>query len=178
MEGYKWHFNETVLTVWSAPNYCYRWVRAAVLWGSGLNWLRCGNVAAIFELDENLKRDYTIFEAAPNVSVCVWEALSLSTYVCCCRRWEESRPRNLFRSTFYDDTAFTKIYCIDTDSQLECDDHSLRSYCFNFFRRKNVYRFVQSQLFVGLLSTTRIHSSFFSVTCAMHYFYYLFFWEC
>ena len=28
----------------------------------------CGNVAAIFELDEVLRRDYTIFEAAPNVS--------------------------------------------------------------------------------------------------------------
>lgn len=51
MEGYKWHFNETVLTVWSAPNYCYR----------------CGNVAAILELDESLNKEFTIFEAAPQV---------------------------------------------------------------------------------------------------------------
>ncbi|KAL4839052.1 hypothetical protein H8958_008323 [Nasalis larvatus] len=49
MEGYKWHFNETMLTVWSAPNYCYR----------------CGNVAAILELDEHLQKDFIIFEAAP-----------------------------------------------------------------------------------------------------------------
>ena len=29
---------------------------------------RCGNVAAIFELDEHLMKSYPIFEAAPNVS--------------------------------------------------------------------------------------------------------------
>ena len=28
---------------------------------------RCGNVAAILELDEHLKREFTIFEAAPQV---------------------------------------------------------------------------------------------------------------
>lgn len=49
MEGYKWMFAEALVTVWSAPNYCYR----------------CGNVAAILEFDEHLKREFRIFEAAP-----------------------------------------------------------------------------------------------------------------
>jgi len=48
-EGYRTQFNDTLITVWSAPNYCYR----------------CGNVAAILELDENLSKMYKIFEAAP-----------------------------------------------------------------------------------------------------------------
>jgi serine/threonine-protein phosphatase 4 catalytic subunit len=51
MEGYKSMFKDTIVTVWSAPNYCYR----------------CNNVAAILELDEHLNRNYRIFEAAPQV---------------------------------------------------------------------------------------------------------------
>ncbi|XP_034667379.1 serine/threonine-protein phosphatase 4 catalytic subunit-like [Drosophila subobscura] len=49
MEGYKYHFNETVLTVWSAPNYCYR----------------CGNVASYLNLDDNLQLHLEVFNAAP-----------------------------------------------------------------------------------------------------------------
>ena len=45
MEGYSEKFNKTLVTVWSAPNYCYR----------------CGNVAAILELEENRERNYKVF---------------------------------------------------------------------------------------------------------------------
>jgi len=52
MEGYKEMFNGGIVTVWSAPNYCYR----------------CGNVAAILELDTNLNQNFKIFDAAPQDS--------------------------------------------------------------------------------------------------------------
>lgn len=49
MEGYKLMFKDTIVTVWSAPNYCYR----------------CGNVASILEFDEHLSKKFLIFNAAP-----------------------------------------------------------------------------------------------------------------
>ena len=48
MEGYKLMFNGGIVTVWSAPNYCYR----------------CGNVAAILKIEEDGSHDYRVFEAA------------------------------------------------------------------------------------------------------------------
>ena len=53
MEVYKLMFKDSIVTVWSAPNYCYR----------------CGNVAAILEFDEHLNKNYKIFEAAPQVGL-------------------------------------------------------------------------------------------------------------
>jgi serine/threonine-protein phosphatase 6 catalytic subunit len=49
-EGYKYHFNKQLVTVWSAPNYCYR----------------CGNVASILALDKDLNHDFKIFHAVPD----------------------------------------------------------------------------------------------------------------
>ncbi|EPE07684.1 serine threonine-protein phosphatase ppe1 [Ophiostoma piceae UAMH 11346] len=50
-EGYKYHFAEkSVVTVWSAPNYCYR----------------CGNVASIMTVDNNLESKFRIFSAVPD----------------------------------------------------------------------------------------------------------------
>ena len=88
MEGYKWHFNKTVLTVWSAPNYCYR----------------CGNVAAILELDEDLNQEFTIFEAAPSVSYehkCMYILWSLFEGICLhqfCMLWTTPPPIHCYLS--------------------------------------------------------------------------------
>jgi len=49
-EGYKYMFPEkNLITVWSAPNYCYR----------------CGNVAAILAFDDHLDREVVLFKNVP-----------------------------------------------------------------------------------------------------------------
>ncbi|KAH3677572.1 hypothetical protein WICPIJ_008979 [Wickerhamomyces pijperi] len=50
MEGFKYHFKDKdVVTVWSAPNYCYR----------------CGNVASVMKIDDDLVPRFKIFSAVP-----------------------------------------------------------------------------------------------------------------
>lgn len=50
-EGIKYMFNDKLVTVWSAPNYCYR----------------CGNVASILSFDStSTKGNVKIFNAVPD----------------------------------------------------------------------------------------------------------------
>jgi hypothetical protein len=58
MDGYNWSHNQKVVTIFSAPNYCYR----------------CGNQAAIMEVSETMEyHSFQQFEPAPRrgeVQVC------------------------------------------------------------------------------------------------------------
>ena len=48
-EGYKYMFDEQLVTVWSAPNYCYR----------------CGNMASVLTIRDNGERSFIVYDAAP-----------------------------------------------------------------------------------------------------------------
>lgn len=49
-DGYKFMFNDQLVTVWSAPNYCYR----------------CGNIAAVISFESSQKYTPKLFEAVPD----------------------------------------------------------------------------------------------------------------
>ncbi|KAI6156930.1 Metallo-dependent phosphatase-like protein [Pisolithus tinctorius] len=48
-EGYKYMFDNALVTLWSAPNYCYR----------------CGNMASVFTLREGGEHEFKVFGPAP-----------------------------------------------------------------------------------------------------------------
>lgn len=78
LEGYKQMFDSTIVTVWSAPNYCYR----------------CGNVASILQLDDALNQKYKTFDSPPQayVSACDFASNRQCTWLAC----QTSSPRLLF----------------------------------------------------------------------------------
>jgi len=48
-EGFKYMFDKQLVTVWSAPNYCYR----------------CGNKASIMTVHEDESNSFAVYDAAP-----------------------------------------------------------------------------------------------------------------
>ncbi|KAG9077141.1 Serine/threonine-protein phosphatase 6 catalytic subunit [Ceratobasidium sp. UAMH 11750] len=66
-EGHKYMFNETLVTVWSAPNYCYRCVGKGHVDPSAEKYyeLRCGNMASIMRFNEDGTRDFIDYGPAP-----------------------------------------------------------------------------------------------------------------
>lgn len=64
MEGYQWAQNNHVVTIFSAPNYCYR----------------CGNQAAIMEIDEHMNYNFIQFEASPDRSTPFDEEKNIPDY--------------------------------------------------------------------------------------------------
>lgn len=48
-EGFQYWFNSKLVTVWSAPNYCYR----------------MGNKASLMKVKDDMEREFLIFEDVP-----------------------------------------------------------------------------------------------------------------
>lgn len=83
MEGYNWSQDRNVVTIFSAPNYCYR----------------CGNQAAIMEIDEHLK--YTLYVCAPT-----WSPVLLTNIVIACNSTHAQEPASQW---YHDEPLITSF---------------------------------------------------------------------
>ena len=50
VSGYKYMFEDKLVTIWSAPNYCYR----------------CGNIAAVLAFGDAENKEAKLFRAVPD----------------------------------------------------------------------------------------------------------------
>ena len=66
-QGYKYMFDDSLVTVWSAPNYCYRSLCARNKCHIKDSCVfRCGNVASILQFTDADNRTPKLFEAVPD----------------------------------------------------------------------------------------------------------------
>eukprot|EP00461_Guttulinopsis_vulgaris_P008511 UN08563 len=65
MDGYTWAHDKQVVTVFSAANYCYR----------------CGNQAAIMDLDEHMQYEFIQFMPAPRRGEVVVTKASIDYFI-------------------------------------------------------------------------------------------------
>lgn len=71
MEGYNWAHEKNVVTLFSAPNYCYR----------------CGNQAALMEMDEHMHENlYVVRVGFGRGGVCCWlfDGVRFLSLFCAC----------------------------------------------------------------------------------------------
>ena len=86
-EGFKLMHDKNIVTVWSAPNYCYR----------------CGNVASVFQVDDLLEIDSS---EKPTKRTPVLGLRTLRSLMRCRTRSACCRPATQHRSTFCDVAVF------------------------------------------------------------------------